>query len=97
MRSSITIDIKFRKDVLKNQSMYKVLKAIKNNNSIDSNTKDVTLMIMDQQPHSMTKIRNRCCVTGRGKGVYRRFKLSRIKLRESALKGELPCVRKLTW
>ena len=42
-------------------------------------------------------IRNRCNVTGRPRGVYRRFGLSRITFRELALKGMIPGVSKASW
>ncbi len=44
-----------------------------------------------------TRLKRRCRVTGRSKGVYRKFGLSRIMLREMALRGELPGVRKSSW
>lgn len=44
-----------------------------------------------------TRLRNRCAMTGRPRGYIRRFKLSRITLREKALNGELPGVRKISW
>ena len=43
------------------------------------------------------RIRNRCNVTGRPRGVYRRFGLSRITFRELALKGLIPGVSKASW
>ena len=46
---------------------------------------------------SPTRVRNRCGVTGRSRGYYRKFGLSRIALRELALSGELPGVRKSSW
>lgn len=44
-----------------------------------------------------TRLTRRCRVTGRSKAVYRKFGISRIMLREMALKGELPGVRKSSW
>jgi small subunit ribosomal protein S14 len=44
-----------------------------------------------------TRLTRRCRVTGRSKAVYRKFGLSRIALREMALRGELPGVRKSSW
>jgi len=41
--------------------------------------------------------RNRCSVTGRPRGVYRKFGLARTKLREAASRGELPGVTKASW
>jgi Ribosomal protein S14 len=46
---------------------------------------------------SPTRIRNRCNLTGRARGVYRKFQLSRIKLRELAAKGQIPGVIKSSW
>jgi small subunit ribosomal protein S14 len=44
-----------------------------------------------------TRLKRRCRVTGRSRGYYRKFGLSRIALREMALRGELPGVRKSSW
>ena len=43
------------------------------------------------------RIRNRCELTGRTRGVYRKFGLSRIKFRELSMKGSLPGVVKSSW
>ena len=44
-----------------------------------------------------TRIRNRCAVSGRARGYYRKFGLSRIALRMLGLEGKLPGVRKSSW
>jgi small subunit ribosomal protein S14 len=44
-----------------------------------------------------TRLNRRCKVSGRSKGYYRKFDISRIALRELALKGQLPGVRKSSW
>lgn len=46
---------------------------------------------------SSTRVRNRDQIDGRSRGYFRKFGLSRINLREKALKGELPGVRKASW
>jgi small subunit ribosomal protein S14 len=46
---------------------------------------------------SPTRLRNRCIMTGRPRGYYRKFGLSRIALRDLALRGELPGVVKASW
>lgn len=46
---------------------------------------------------SPIRIRNRCHLTGRPRGNYRKFGLCRIALRERALRGELPGVTKASW
>jgi len=44
-----------------------------------------------------TRLRNRCALTGRPRGVFRKFGLGRNKLREYAMKGEIPGVVKASW
>ena len=46
---------------------------------------------------SKIRIRNRCELTGRTRGVYRKFGLSRIKIRELSMSGALPGVVKSSW
>ena len=46
---------------------------------------------------SKIRIRNRCELTGRTRGVYRKFGLSRIKIRELSMSGALPGVIKASW
>jgi len=44
-----------------------------------------------------TRLRNRCAITGRPRGTFRRFGLSRNKIRELAFRGEIPGVTKSSW
>ena len=46
---------------------------------------------------SPVRLRNRCELTGRPRGVYRKFGLGRIKLREHAMRGEVPGMVKASW
>lgn len=46
---------------------------------------------------SKVRIRNRCALTGRPRGYFRKFNLSRISLRDLASRGELPGVTKSSW
>jgi small subunit ribosomal protein S14 len=46
---------------------------------------------------SRSRLRNRCAITGRSRGIYRKFGLSRNKLREAAMKGEIPGLTKASW
>ena len=48
-------------------------------------------------PKFSTRRRNRCQLTGRSRGVYRKFGVSRIMLRELALQGKIPGMRKASW
>jgi small subunit ribosomal protein S14 len=44
-----------------------------------------------------TRQRNRCTLTGRPRGVFRKFGLGRNKLREAAMRGEIPGMTKASW
>ena len=46
---------------------------------------------------SATRVRNRCALTGRPRGYYRKFKLSRIAVRELASLGQIPGMLKSSW
>ena len=52
---------------------------------------------MIRRNSSAVRLRNRCLVTGRPRGYYRKFKISRIVLRQLASQGELPGVMKASW
>lgn len=57
------------------------------------------MQALQKLPRDSSKVRarNRCCLTGRPKGYYRRFGLGRNKLRELAMRGEIPGLRKASW
>jgi ribosomal protein S14 len=46
---------------------------------------------------SKVRLRNRCVLTGRGRSVYKKFRLSRLMFRQLALQGELTGVKKISW
>jgi len=46
---------------------------------------------------SPSRQRNRCAITGRPRGVYRKFGLGRTKLREATMRGDVPGLRKASW
>jgi len=46
---------------------------------------------------SPTRLRNRCAITGRPRGTFRKFGLGRNKLREIAMRGEIPGLTKASW
>ncbi len=48
-------------------------------------------------PKFSTRTVRRCELTGRARGVYRKFRISRIVLRELALQGKIPGMRKASW
>jgi small subunit ribosomal protein S14 len=54
---------------------------------------------LQQMPRdaSPSRQRKRCAITGRSRGVYRKFGLSRVKIREVAMRGEIPGLSKASW
>ena len=54
---------------------------------------------LNEMPRSSSRVRyrNRCELTGRPRGVYKKFGLSRIKIRELSMSGDLPGVVKSSW
>ena len=56
--------------------------------------KKLNSMPRDSSP---SRMRKRCSITGRPHGVYRKFGLARNKLRESAMRGEIPGLTKASW
>ncbi len=52
---------------------------------------------MKKEPKYSSRKCNRCQITGRARGVYRKFGVSRIVLRELALQGMIPGMRKASW
>lgn len=61
--------------------------------------KAAAVIALQKQPRdaSKTRQRNRCKLTGRSRGVYKKFGLARHKLREAANRGEIPGLKKASW
>ena len=73
-------------------------KIIRNlNSSDDERTAAVAKLTALPRDSSPSRQRNRCAITGRPHGVYRKFGLGRNKLREAAMKGEIPGLTKASW
>ena len=75
------------------------LKSIIKNPKTDPDSREEAIARLASMPRnsSKTRIRNRCAVTGRPRAYYRKFGLSRIALRDLALRGDLPGVIKASW
>ena len=75
------------------------LKTIANDENIPSEDRFAARLKLAELPRnsSPTRIRNRCALTGRPRGTYRKFKLSRIALRELASTGQIPGMVKASW
>ncbi|MFP3014252.1 MAG: 30S ribosomal protein S14 [Arsenophonus sp.] len=71
---------------------------ISNLNTSDEDRWDAVLKLqMLPRDSSPSRRRNRCRQTGRSHGFLRKFGLSRIKVRESAMRGEIPGLKKASW
>ena len=90
---------KRRQTVEKFKAKRTALFEIINNSRASDEAKEEARMKLQKLPRdaSPVRIRNRCALTGRPRGVYRKFGLGRNKLRDLALKGEVPGVIKASW
>lgn len=77
----------------------KVLRALIRDRSVSPSIRfDMCLELSALPRHSSpSKIKNRCVISGRSKAVYRRFKMSRVCLRELMSMGALPGMKKASW
>tara|TARA_Y100001970_G_scaffold282731_1_gene396180 strand:+ start:525 stop:830 length:306 start_codon:yes stop_codon:yes gene_type:complete len=98
-KSKIVREKKLLKNIQKYAQLRAELKEIINNPSSSVEEKDRAVDRLDNLPKSSsrTRLRNRCFITGRPRGIIRRFKLSRLSFREMALNGEIPGVTKASW
>ncbi|MEO8454858.1 MAG: 30S ribosomal protein S14 [Sphingomicrobium sp.] len=97
--SSINKNERRKKLVLKNAAKYAKLRAIADDESKDETERLIARLKMAELPRNgnPTRVRNRCELTGRSRAYYRKFRLSRIMLRELANKGLIPGVVKSSW
>jgi small subunit ribosomal protein S14 len=75
------------------------LKALARNREADPEERFEAQLKLARLPRnsSATRIRNRCQLSGRPRGVYRKFRLSRIAVRELASSGQIPGMVKSSW
>lgn len=99
MKSLIEKDKKRRKLFKKYESKRRELKAIIYNKENSMELRNKAQIALPKLPKNSSKIRikNRCVLTGRSKGVFRYFKLSRIQLRQLTLEGNIPGYSKTSW
>jgi small subunit ribosomal protein S14 len=71
---------------------------IRSPKSTDAEREDATRKLQSlPRDGSASRMRNRCAITGRSRGVYRKFGLGRQKLREATMRGDVPGLRKASW
>jgi small subunit ribosomal protein S14 len=73
--------------------------AVIENSKVSDENRFAARLKLQQLPRNAnpTRLRNRCALTGRPRGVFRKFGLGRNKLREYAMRGEIPGIVKASW
>ncbi|MGX7895729.1 30S ribosomal protein S14 [Tsuneonella sp. HG222] len=97
--SSINKNERRKKLVKKYAAKFAKLKAIADDESLDETERLMARLKMAELPRNAnpTRVRNRCSTTGRPRGVYRKFGLNRIELRNLGNKGMIPGLTKSSW
>ena len=98
-KSSINKNEK-RKAVVKQYAhKFAALRAIADDKNADDSDRLMARLKMSALPRNAnpTRVRNRCEITGRSRAYYRKFRLSRIMLRDLAVRGMIPGVTKSSW
>src|SRR5688500_3540767 len=97
--SSINKNERRRKLVKKDAGRYAKLKAIADDKSRDDTEQLIARLKMAEIPRdgNPTPVRNRCAATSPARAVYRKFRLSRIMIRELGNKGLIPGLTKSSW
>ncbi len=75
------------------------LRAVANDRTVSAEERYTARLKLAEMPRnsSQVRVRNRCHMTGRPRGFYRKFGISRMGLRELALKGQVPGMTKSSW
>lgn len=97
--SMVQRELKRIRTVAKYAEKRKALKAIINdaNSSFEERMEAADKLQKQPRNASPARLRNRCSMTGRPHGYYRKFGLSRNKLRELAMRGDIPGLSKASW
>lgn len=97
--SAVERDLKRRKLGKSLEKKRAALKATIMDKSIGMEERFAAVLALSELPKNSAKIRqrNRCALTGRPRAHHRKFKLSRIAIRDLASRGELPGVLKSSW
>jgi len=98
-RSMINRDVRRAALVTKYAAKRDELREMAKNVKLPEETRHQAMLALQKLPRDSSYIRrrNRCQVTGRSRGYYRKFGMSRMKLRETMMRGEVPGVVKASW
>jgi small subunit ribosomal protein S14 len=97
--STVLRNEKRRKLVAKFQAKRATLMAVINDAKASDEDRAAARATLERLPRnsSPVRVRNRCALTGRPRGYFRKFGLARNKLREIAMRGEVPGLAKASW
>ena len=97
--STVVRNTKRKAIVKKFASVRRELKELVRKPSTPEGEREAAIRRLRRLPRDSNpiRVRNRCELTGRPRGVYSKFGLGRSKLRERALSGQLPGVKKASW
>jgi small subunit ribosomal protein S14 len=97
--SLIQRELKRAQLVAKYAKKYAELKAAANDATKSDEDRYASRLLLQQLPRNAypTRQRNRCGITGRPRGTFRKFGLGRNKIRELAFKGDIPGIVKASW
>jgi small subunit ribosomal protein S14 len=97
--SIIQREEKREKLVAKYAKKYSELKSVSNDAKLSDEERYAARQELQKLPRNAnpTRLRNRCTLTGRGRGTFRMFGLGRNKIRELAFKGDIPGMVKASW
>ena len=98
-KSMIARDVKREKTVRRFAAKRAALKATIISPKSSDDERRVAMDKLSKLPRdaSPSRMRNRCAITGRSRGVYSKFGLGRTKLRELTMDGNIPGLRKASW
>ena len=98
-KAIINRDLKRRATVQKFAAKRAALMAVVNNYKLSDEERHAARVKLQALPRdaSPVRLRNRCALTGRPRGVFSKFGLGRLKLRDFAMRGEIPGVIKASW
>ncbi len=97
--SMINREVRRNKLVARHAKKRAELKAIVNNPDVGFEAQQDAIFRLQKLPRDSSPVRqrNRCALSGRPRGFYRKFGLGRNKLREAAMRGDVPGLRKASW
>lgn len=98
-KSAVEKNLKRQRLVKKYAAKRAALKAIANDDSLPNDDRFMARLKLAELPRNSApnRVRNRCEISGRPRGYYRKFRMSRIALRDLASDGLIPGVVKSSW